>query len=475
MRSGAPHAGSRDVTMNKRGRVVVRVIAVLCLAAAIVLFLAARPPAAPAAAATTQPRPPVRTPLWSARRVPALFAGAVADAHLASALSSAFAPYSGCAAVDDAGGAIASIANGGTTTFQPGSNAKLLTSLAALDVLGGNAHFTTKAVTTGSVNGSTLQGDLVIVGGGDPVLSTSATAPAPFTKLGDLAAAIGATGIKNVTGSLLVDDSRYDSARSVPDWKTNYVPEGEAGSLGALTVDRGYTPNTARAVADPDPAVVTAQQLEADLRARGITVNGPIAHTTAPADAKAIAHVDSAPLSAIIDEMLTNSNNYTAEMLTREIGYVHAHHGSTAAGATAIVDIDASLGIPTAKVVLHDGSGLAPDDRVTCTALLAVVDRMNEPRFNAINTGLPIAAHTGTLAARFHGDPLAGLLRAKTGSIDGVVALSGTIDAGPHPRFAFIANGNFSEAGGQALQAAIAHAVAAYPAPVDPKNLVPSP
>src|SRR5437764_1287922 len=62
-----------------------------------------------------------------------------------------------------------------------------------------------------------------------------------------------------------------------------------------------------------------------------------------------------------------------------------------------------------------------------------------------------------------------------TGSIGGAVALSGIIDSGPNPRFAFIANGNFTEAQGQALQAAVAHAVATYPAVVDPGALVPAP
>jgi D-alanyl-D-alanine carboxypeptidase/D-alanyl-D-alanine-endopeptidase (penicillin-binding protein 4) len=451
---------------------VLRVVALLCAAGAFVLFLAARPPAA-RAAPTTAPRPPVRTPLWSARRVPALFTGAVANARLGAALASAFAPYSGCAAVDDAGGPIASVNAG--TAFQPGSNAKLLTALAALDVLGADSHFTTNAVTTGAANSGTLQGDLVIVGGGDPLISTSATARAPFTKLDDLAAAIASAGIKNINGRLLVDDSRYDSARTVPDWKSNYVPEGEAGSLGALTVDRGYEPNTPRAVGDPDPALVTAQQLAIALHAHGVSVSGGSAHTTAPANAHVVAHIDSVALSAIVDEMLTNSNNYTAEMLAREVGHAHAHDGSTAAGTAAVLAVDAGLGVPTANVVLHDGSGLAPDDRVTCDALLAVVDRMHQPRFQAIDTGLPVAGRTGTLATRFRGDPLAGVLRAKTGSIDGAVALSGTVDAGAHTRFAFIANGNFSELGGQALQAAVAHAVAAYPAPVDPSALVPPP
>jgi len=460
--------------MTRRGRAVVRALALVFVAISVALAVAARPPTAHATAPTSA-KPPLRTPLWSARRIPTLFTGAIAEARLGAAVTSAFAPFAGCVAVDDASGLLASVNAG--MAFQPGSNAKLLTALAALHVRGPAFRFTTSAVTSGTVSDRTLHGDLVVVGGGDPVISTTATSPAPFTKLDDLARAIAGAGIDDITGSVAVDDSRYDNARTIADWKPNYVPDGEAGSLGALTVDRGYLPNTARAEAAADPAILTGQQLASKLESLHVAIGSGtnVTRTTASAQAHVVAHIDSAPLADIVEEMLTNSNNYTAEMLTREVGYASTHTGTTAAGTAAIVSTDGSLGVPTDSVALHDGSGLAPDDRVTCNALLAVVDRMHQPAFAPIDAGLPVAGKTGTLARRFVGDPLAGRLRAKTGSIGGAVALSGTIDSGAHPRFAFIANGNFTEAQGQALQAAVAHAVATYPAAVDPGALVPAP
>ncbi len=96
-------------------------------------------------------------------------------------------------------------------------------------------------------------------------------------------------------------------------------------------------------------------------------------------------------------------------------------------------------------------------------------------KFAAVDRGLPVVGRTGTLALRFLGDPLGGVLRAKTGSINGVVSLSGTIDAGPRPWFAFVANGNFSTAGGGQLQDDIAHAVARYPDSSNTAQLVPAP
>ena len=139
------------------------------------------------------------------------------------------------------------------------------------------------------------------------------------------------------------------------------------------------------------------------------------------------------------------------------------------------VDTLRRLRIPHPGIDIHDGSGLAPNDRVACPTLLAVVDLSRRPKYAAIVQGLPVAGQSGTLALRFVGDPLAGVLHAKTGSIDGVVGLAGTVDAGDHPRFAFIANGNFSVGTGAALQAAIAHLVAEYPESVDTKALVPAP
>ncbi len=131
--------------------------------------------------------------------------------------------------------------------------------------------------------------------------------------------------------------------------------------------------------------------------------------------------------------------------------------------------------LPADGVEIHDGSGLAPSDRVTCETLIGALALASRPGFTAIDAGLAVAGRSGTLATRFVGDPLAGQLRAKTGQIAGVVGLVGVVDDDEHLRFAFLANGNFGEAAGQALQARVARAVASYPDAPDPNVLVPAP
>jgi len=127
------------------------------------------------------------------------------------------------------------------------------------------------------------------------------------------------------------------------------------------------------------------------------------------------------------------------------------------------------------EIVLHDGSGLAPDDRVSCTTLLDVVRLTTRPRFAAVDRGLPIAAQTGTLLGRFGGGPLAGRLRAKTGTLDNVVGLAGVIDGPNELRFAFLANGAFSTDFGMQLQSEVATAIGSTPDVRAPADLVPPP
>jgi D-alanyl-D-alanine carboxypeptidase/D-alanyl-D-alanine-endopeptidase (penicillin-binding protein 4) len=143
-------------------------------------------------------------------------------------------------------------------------------------------------------------------------------------------------------------------------------------------------------------------------------------------------------------------------------------------GTRIVVDEMARLGVITDGLVLHDGSGLSPDDRARCGTLLQVVEMAGRPKFAAVDHGLAVAARTGTLADRFGSGPLAGKLRAKTGSLDGVVGLAGVID-GTGLRFSFLANGRFSQGGGVQLQAEVASTVASAPDLRPPPNLVPAP
>ncbi len=419
------------------------------------------------------------TPLWSPRRAPEVIT-ALATKQKYGGIIAGFASAGRCVAVDGPAGSLARV--GTATAYAPASTLKLLTGAAALQVLGPTHAFTTTLVTTAPVSNGALHGDLYLVGGGDPVLSTPAyqpklaanplTAAEPTTSLDSLAAALAAAGIHRVDGAIVADDSHGDTVRYSPGLKPS--ERGiDIGPLGALTVDDGFT---ASGVAAPDPALLTASSLDALLASHGVTVAGSVRRGTAPGAARTVAKVTSPRLDAIVASMLTVSDNYTAEMLVRTVGLAAEHSGSTAAGLRGVMSALTRLGVPTTGVSLVDGSGLSPQDRVTCPALLAAVELGDRAQDRALRDGLPVAGRTGTLAGRFIGDPLSGRLRAKTGHIDGVVGLAGIVPTTAGTvSFAFLANGGFSVAGGDVLQDQIAHLVAEYPGIPDAARLVPAP
>jgi D-alanyl-D-alanine carboxypeptidase/D-alanyl-D-alanine-endopeptidase (penicillin-binding protein 4) len=449
---------------------------VLAIAGGTCVVLAARADTAPAVTSTPTSAPGLRTPLWSPRRVPALFGAAVAAAKLHGELTSALTSTTGCVTVDGPTGPVTALQ--GELPLAGASTQKLLVGAAAISVLGARHRFETRAVSNATLHDGTLAGDLTIVGGGDPMLSTStaaSTPQAPNTPLSALADAIVGAGVHRIDGALVTDDSRYDRERAVPEWDPTDVAQGEIGALGALIVNGGRG-NDGHAVADP--AFATVQELATMLAARGVTIAGGTADRASAARASEpeIASVASPPLDQIVEQMLTISNNETAELLTRELGVARAKDGSTAAGTRVIPEVLSRLGVPTAGVALVDGSGLAPTDRVTCAALMGVIALGSESRFSGIIRGLPVAGQTGTLAERFVGTPLAGRLRAKTGHITDVVGLAGVIppaggsNASSY-RFASVANGNFSTSEGESLQDQIAGLIGGYvdePATPDP-------
>jgi D-alanyl-D-alanine carboxypeptidase/D-alanyl-D-alanine-endopeptidase (penicillin-binding protein 4) len=470
--------------LNRRGRIALRVIATVMLMAGIACAVAstrsvaeASPPLPNVTSAAKDP-----TPILSARRWPALFNSSLEQRQLQRSIDFAFAHENACLAVDDTS-AHPLARQAADAPLAPASTQKLLTGAAALAVLGPQHTFTTRAATNGRLVGNTLTGNLYVVGGGDPVLATPAfvnslrsralTSTEPVTPLTSLADAIVGAGVRLIRGAVVGDDSRHDRLRFLPVWKPNYRTEGDIGALSALGVDHGYaTPGGS--VAPADPALATAQQLVAMLVARGVSIDDGAASGSAPARVHDVAHIESPPLAALVAGMLTASDNWIAETLVREIGVAVAHHGGTAAGTAAVMRVLAARHISMKHVSVFDGSGLAPSNRVTCAALVGVIDLARNPRFAAIDRGLAVAGRTGTLATRFLGDPLQGVLRAKTGHIDGVAALAGVVDDAEHLRFAFVVNGQFGTVQGQALQAQAARLVAAYPQ-LPAGTLIPTP
>ena len=306
----------------------------------------------------------------------------------------------------------------------PASNMKLLVAAAALDVLGADYRFTTSLI--GNRVGDTIVGNLWLVGGGDPVLSTRAYPPTQLypttspTFLDSLADELRASGINKITGSVVGDESRYDDERYVPTWGDG-IRSIEAGPLGALMVDDGTL------LGDPfkpaQPAVGAATAFTRLLRARGITVIAAPRSGVAPTDGVTIGEVISAPLGVLLGDVLANSDNNAAELLLKEIGLVDEGSPTRVAGLQAVASVLVQRGISTDGVVLVDGSGLDANNRLTCSLLVDLLESFGSQ--SVLAEGLALAGSTGTLREQFTTPPALRRIRAKTGTLRTSKALSG--------------------------------------------------
>jgi D-alanyl-D-alanine carboxypeptidase/D-alanyl-D-alanine-endopeptidase (penicillin-binding protein 4) len=434
-----------------RWTVLVVALVVASIASTAVAIQAEREPAS--AAASTSASAAAVTPVLSARRVPALIAAPVADRRLAAHLTdlASSSPGTSCLTVAVDGRMVFS--SNATTPLIPASVEKLQTAEAALTKLGPTTVFTTSVKSTSQPGDGVVDGNLWLVGGGDPLLMTDAYAahfrnqPVTRTSLEQLADQIVAAGVHEVHGSVVGDDSRYDRARGVPQWAGQDISADDIGPLGALMVNDGLTqfPPTFNAhvppnVAAADPAQDAANQLTLLLQARGVEVAGPAQSGTAPQNNVELTKIDSKPVDQLVGEMLRESDNETAELLTKELG-LHDNGGGTTANGTAVIHQTLQdKGLPMDGTTEVDGSGLSRSNQTTCGFIQALLD--SEGPGSTLANDLAVAGQTGTLALRFLGTPLVGQLRAKTGTLNQVTALAGYVQTakGSHVSFAYVIN-----------------------------------
>lgn len=475
-RRGAAPLPVREQRARTRRRVLAGFLGVIAL---VLIFLALRGPGAAADATTA---PPLATPLWSARRVPQAIVQMVGTQRLQADLDQSVAGTDACFVVSGPSGRIA--ASPSDTPRIPASTQKLLTATVALDVLGPEFRYETKAVAADAPkNGSVPR--LWLVGSGDPGITTPEAAErlaaAPLTKgdqttpLANLADEIVQAGVREIPGGIEGDDSYYEGTRYLSVWPDRYRTQREIGPLGALTVNDGFQGPDGSGAAASDPATNAAAELTRLLIARGVDV-GQVGRGKAPNDATTIATLRSPALTDVVNGFLASSDNLTGELLVRELAARSGKDGTTANGLAVIAAKLKSLGLPTEHLVMVDGSGLSRANRAPCSLLLATLDLANSnPRFASIRNGLSVAGERGTLATRFRGTPLQGNLVAKTGSLTGVTGLAGFVDVNVPLEFSLLVNGDFSESAGIGRREQVAGIIARYPDAPASDALVPVP
>ncbi|HSL73574.1 MAG TPA: D-alanyl-D-alanine carboxypeptidase [Ilumatobacteraceae bacterium] len=370
---------------------------------------------------TATPAPALTTQLVGFRRIPATVSRSV-NAEAFAVESRAFLGTlndRSCGAIAVDGHEIA--ARNEQLPVIPASTQKLLVAAVALEQLGEEFTYTTTVRATTPPTDGIVDGDLHLVGGGDPLLSSDwypesnlerfpVTSP---TSLDTLADRVVAAGVSTVTGRVVGDGSRYDDEFYAPGWGVG-VPGLEGGPYDALMVNDSRVLGEELRASDPNSAA--AREFSRLLSERGVAIAGDPAAGPTPPTAVDIAAIESAPMSEVVAEMLGNSDNNTAELVVKELGVADSGVGTREAGLAVMRDQLVEWEVDVEQLVLADGSGLSLDNRLTCAALAAVVGRYDSD--SAIGRGLPVAGQTGTLTDAFVDHSVAGRLLGKTGTLN---------------------------------------------------------
>lgn len=350
---------------------------------------------------------------------------------------------------------------GATRHLMPASTMKAVTSATVLAALGDDHRFTTTVAPTGEVVDGVVEGDLVLRGGGDPVLTTDDyrrwVYPArPATSIEDLADAVVEAGITRVTGRLVAESSGWNSPIAAG-WRPSYLDDHNARRITELTVDAGLEVQvrqpegrspTVRLEGSEDPVRRAGRVFGSLLAERGVTAGGDVTTSTLPvATQPPVARVQSPPVADLLRFAMRRSDNHLADSMLRAAAAAATGSGSWMAADRTAAAVLGQLGLDPQGLRVADGSGLSRLDRVSA-AQLADLDAamMNSEYADVWHDSLAVAATSGTLSRRLVGTAGAGRFFGKTGTLDDVKAVVGHVlpeEPGASERLhvAVIANG----------------------------------
>ncbi|XKH52756.1 D-alanyl-D-alanine carboxypeptidase/D-alanyl-D-alanine-endopeptidase [Citricoccus nitrophenolicus] len=373
---------------------------------------------------------------------------------------------------------------GADTAVVPASAVKILTAVAALDVLGPDHRYTTAAVGMPAGPDGTA---VVLKAGGDVMLGTGANADEANGRagLGTLALRTAeALQAQDTTGTVSVqlDDSGYEGPAASPDWSSDIVSSGNASAVQPMATYGGRAVPSRDTDRLHDPALYAAEvfrdQLAAHAQALGLDITLAAETSRVPADSAAaeptstesaptepassdptspdstspeptspgteLASVQSAPLAEQMAYMLQTSDNQVAEATGRNLALAAGAPGSFTGAAQTIEKTLAGLEVDTSGMALVDASGLSGENLVSASQLTAAMQvATTAPDLETAVAGLPVAGEQGTLEQRMLGTDAAGNVQAKTGTLTSVASLTGTVktEDGRILLFSFVANG----------------------------------
>ncbi|MBP2077977.1 D-alanyl-D-alanine carboxypeptidase/D-alanyl-D-alanine-endopeptidase [Oceanobacillus polygoni] len=409
--------------------------------------------------------------------------------------------------------------------LHPASNMKLLTAAAALNVLGRDYTFSTQLQTDGVLKEGTLEGNLFLVGKGDPTLLTE--------DFETFAEKIKKKGIHKITGDIIGDDTWYDHVRLSRDlvWSDEQYYYG--AEVSALTASPNKDYDTGSVLIEVTPTVIgehptftispdtdyvmvrnraiTVEEaldddliVERDHGSNRITISGKIAHASekvkqwmsvwgaseyamrlfsdaltkqgigwdgevkigvAPRNATVLSSKDSVPLSEILIPFMKLSNNGIAEMLIKEMGRRLQKEGSWESGIPVLEKEMEELGIAVKHLLIKDGSGISHSNLIPANEISQLLYEVQKKDwFPVFLHALPVSGHPDRMiGGTLHERMKVFSVQAKTGTIEGVSTLSGYLDIpnGERLIFSIMVNNLLDEEVGKVIEDEIVERIVA--------------
>lgn len=352
-----------------------------------------------------------------------------------------------------------------TTPLVPASTTKLLTTETALNLLGEKFRWNTQLEYSGEVDeNGTLNGNLYIVGSGDPSLGTNKAGASSYRDLvSNFVSAISEKGIKKITGDIIIQTAVFKANKSqkLPEnivWLENgnyYLPVGStldispenekliAKQSNPFAENKNFyyiSPYIKQMVyADkfaglglttklPDAPAYLANTLRATLLKSKVPVSGKVvARTTdlTPEKRSIISNYQSPTLADIIFYTNQHSDNALAEATLRMVGFQKNGDQTLESGRNVVVEHLTAAQFDTSGLNYIDGSGLSRSNLVTpISQVKFLTSLMNEKYYKTYFDSLPIGGQSGTLKKMFYGEGN-GQIFAKTGTLNKVKTLAG--------------------------------------------------
>lgn len=377
-------------------------------------------------AAVTAPVPPL-APQWTGSEL----------SEVRQALDGAFAP----AITGARSWSLAVVTSNGAPIYgrraqsavAPASSQKLIVAAASLWALGPAYRFHTMfAARQGIADNGVLDGNLWLVGSGDPSLWSS--------DLRNGIAMLAHSGLRRIGGGVVVDATALSGPERNPHWGRDDDGQDYAAPTSAVSMD-GDTVESHVLVGGAEQAVWTPMQDVAHyvatatqhmLAARGIASGAAPSVGAAPLESVVLWDHRSAPLAALEAHMLFVSDNHYAEQLLRTVGEEVTGMPNDVGGVAAERTFLAQRGIPNPGLRLVDGSGLSAENRVAAITLA----RLLAASQSSLYLLLPRGGREGTLEDYDFTTAL-GRVRAKSGHLSDVSALAGYVTTRHHGRIAF--------------------------------------